>query len=260
MRLPIFQIDAFTSIRFKGNPAAVVLLGESAIPDNVLQDIAAENNLSETAFIRGSGGGYSLRWFTPEVEVDLCGHATLASAFVMFDVEPGLGSSIQFNTMSGVLTVTRSDKRLTLDFPSRPASPVAVLSEFKKAFSLQPVEAHRSRDLLLIFESERHILDLRPDFTRIAELDTSAVIASAAGYDADFVSRFFAPRMGIPEDPVTGSAHCTLIPFWADRLGKDRLHAKQLSHRGGELFCQHDKDRVLISGEAVEYMRGELFL
>ena len=257
MRLPLFQIDAFTNQLFGGNPAAVVLL-EDWLPDSVLAAIAAENNLAETAYVIPREGVIALRWFTPAVEVDLCGHATLAAAHVLFRHYFPSADKLTFSTRSGNLSVARDAGRLAMDFPARPGKPIAITDTLVCALGIRPREAFLARDLLAIFDSEAQIRGLQPDFPRIASLDAFAVIVSAPGETVDFVSRFFAPRAGVPEDPVTGSAHCTLIPYWAARLGKPELTAKQLSTRGGELWCRLAGDRVVISGYAVEYMRGEI--
>ncbi|MBI3463338.1 MAG: PhzF family phenazine biosynthesis protein [Planctomycetes bacterium] len=257
MQLPIFQVDAFTSRLFRGNPAAVCPL-EHWLPDETLQAIAAENNLSETAFFVGRDGRYHLRWFTPAVEVDLCGHATLASAFVVFEhLSPDL-QVVRFDTRSGPLSVERRDGRLRMDFPSRPAAPCEAPSELLTGLGLQPTAVLRSRDYLVVYESEEQVCAIRPDFAALEKLPALGVIATAAGRSSDFVSRFFAPAAGIPEDPVTGSAHCTLTPYWAERLGRQSLHALQVSRRGGELWCELAADRVLIAGNAVEYLRGTI--
>lgn len=257
MRLPLFQIDAFTDHLFGGNPAAVVLL-ESWLPDTVLAAIAAENNLAETAFVIPGSGEVPLRWFTPTVEVDLCGHATLAAAYVLFRHFTPSARQITFATRSGNLVVTRDADCLTLDFPARPGVAVEIFEALVSALGVRPKAAFLARDLLAIFECESEVQNLRPDFARVAALDAFAVIVSSPGETVDFVSRFFAPGAGIPEDPVTGSAHCTLVPYWAARLGKLSLTAKQLSPRGGDLSCRLSGSRVLISGSAVEYLRGEI--
>jgi len=257
MKLPLFQIDAFTTCLFGGNPAAVVLL-EKWLPDEVMAAIAAENNLAETAFAIPGGDEIPLRWFTPTVEVDLCGHATLAAAYVLFRHLTPSTNRLTFATGSGNMVVTADGDLLTLDFPARPGAPVEISDQSVAALGARPRELYLARDLLAIFDSENEVKNLRPDFARVAALDAFAVIVSAPGETADFVSRFFAPGAGVPEDPVTGSAHCTLIPYWADRLGKSGLSAKQLSARGGDLACRLVGDRVLISGQAVEYLRGEI--
>jgi PhzF family phenazine biosynthesis protein len=257
MKLPIFQIDAFTGKVFGGNPAAVVLLDEP-LPDETLQAIAAENNLSETAFVLRRGAVIELRWFTPQVEVDLCGHATLATAHVLFSEGHARGEEVRFETQSGALTVRRSGNLLCMDFPARPPEPAAFGPELGAALGAEPREVLAARDLLVLLDTEADVAALRPDFVRVAALEVFAIIVTAPGREVDFVSRFFAPQVGIPEDPVTGSAHCTLIPFWAERLGKDEMRARQISRRGGEIFCQNRGARVTISGRAVEFLRGEI--
>jgi len=259
MKLPLYQIDAFTSRLFGGNPAAVVILKEW-LPDPVLQAIATENNLSETAFVVPKEDTSLLRWFTPTVEVDLCGHATLAAGHVLFKYIYPTAKKVSFSTQSGILHVSREGDRLSLDFPVRAGKPIAVSDALSAALGAKPREAYLARDLLAVFETEAAIRNLRPDFGRIAALDAFGVIVSAPGNEVDFVSRFFVPRGGIDEDPVTGSAHCTLTPYWAARLGKTNLTARQLSSRGGELHCELRGDRVIISGQAVEYLRGEISL
>ena len=259
MKLPLYQVDAFTGRLFGGNPAAVVPL-EEWLPDTILAAIAAENNLSETAFVLPRQDPAPLRWFTPAVEVDLCGHATLATAHVLFQhLLPGR-DRVAFSTRSGTLTVTRQGELLSMDFPARPASAVQISADLVAALGARPSEAYRARDLMAVFDSESAVRDLQPDFERVSALDTFALIVTAPGTEVDFVSRFFAPAKGIPEDPVTGSAHCTLMPYWAERLGKTRLSARQLSRRGGELYCTLRGDRVDIAGRAVEYLRGEITL
>lgn len=257
--LPLYWVDAFTSKVFAGNPAAVVPL--ERWPDAALmQRIAFENGLSETAFfVPTAPGRYHLRWFTPNLEVDLCGHATLASAYVLFTQLGFAGDTVTFDSRSGPLTVTRRpDNLLELDFPSRPAQPCAASTALVRALSAQPEQVAQARDTLCVFAKAEDVLALRPDFTALAQLDTFAVIATAPGRDCDFFSRFFVPRAGINEDPVTGSAHSTLTPYWAARLGKTKLHARQVSARGGELWCELAGDRVKIAGHAVLYLRGEI--
>jgi PhzF family phenazine biosynthesis protein len=259
MKLPIYQVDAFTSRLFGGNPAAVVIL-EEWLPDRTLQDIAAENNLSETAFVVPRAEPFRLRWFTPRVEVDLCGHATLATAFVLFETGRVRGDVVRFETQSGALAVQRADGLLSMDFPARPASPVACTNEIRATLGAEPREVHLARDLMVVFDDERDVAALEPNLDGIAALDAFAVIVTAPGREADFVSRFFAPRAGVPEDPVTGSAHSTLIPYWSARLQKKKLRAFQLSKRGGEILCEDRGERVVIGGRAIEYMRGEIIL
>jgi PhzF family phenazine biosynthesis protein len=257
MKLPIYQIDAFSSRLFSGNPAAVVLL-QDWLPDQTLQNIAAENNLSETAFVIPRDDISPLRWFTPAVEVDLCGHATLAAGHVLFRHVYPSAIKLSFRTQSGILHVERTGERLSLDFPSRPGKPVPVSEELTAALGVKPRECCLARDLLAVFDDESIVRNLRPNFTALSALDVFAVIVSAPGKAVDFVSRFFAPRQGIAEDPVTGSAHCTLAPYWANRLGKNSLSACQLSPRGGEIHCELRDDRILISGHASEYLHGEI--
>jgi PhzF family phenazine biosynthesis protein len=258
MRLPYFQVDAFTSRVFGGNPAGVCLL-DAWLPESTLKAIAAENNLSETAFVVGRDGKYDLRWFTPTVEVDLCGHATLATAFVVFTELGFNGARISFQTRIGELGATRDDDRIVLDFPAWPAQRCAeVPALLAEALGWLPRELYKNRDFLAVFSSEEEILSLRPDPGLLTRLDCLGVICTAPGTDSDFVSRFFAPGAGIVEDPVTGSAHSTLIPYWSARLGKPQLFARQLSQRGGELFCVDRGDRVGIGGRAALYSRAQL--
>lgn len=261
MPLPFYQVDAFAERVFGGNPAAVCLL-PAWLEDETLRCIAAENNLPETAFlVETEPGRYLLRWFTPTVEVDLCGHATLASAYVIFSFVDEALTVVSFETASGVLTVRRAGDLLAMDLPHRKPAPTGVPEGLCEALGLEPVEVLASRDLMAVFRHESQIRGMRPDFERLERLrDTFAVIVTAPGQEADFVSRFFAPNAGVPEDPVTGSAHCTLVPFWAERLGKKSLRARQLSSRGGELFCDDLGDRVRVAGRAVLYARGEIHL
>jgi PhzF family phenazine biosynthesis protein len=256
MRIPIYQLDAFTGRVFHGNPAAVCPLA-AWLPDATMQGIAAENNLSETAFFVDKGG-YEIRWFTPQQEVDLCGHATLASGHVVLNLlKPGL-ASVKFKSKSGPLKVERAGDLLALDFPTRAPSRCPAPRGLAEALGKAPTQTFVSRDVLAVFESEDEVRAMKPDFERLSKVNTFAVIATAPGKEADFVSRFFAPGAGIAEDPVTGSAHCTLIPYWAKRLGKKRLHALQVSPRGGELFCELRGERVAIAGRAVLYLEGTI--
>lgn len=261
MRIPIYQVDAFTAELFSGNPAAVCPL-ERWLDDRTLQSIAAENNLSETAYMVRRGDGFDLRWFTPTIEVALCGHATLASAFVVFHHVGHAGSSVVFHTRrSGNLEVTRCDDLLTMDFPSRPVRSPAGALAIGEVLGVPADEVFDSEeDLLVVLRDEASVRRVCPDFAAMATLPKRGVIVTARGTDCDFVSRFFAPAAGIPEDPVTGSAHCVLAPFWSSRLGKTRLHARQVSKRGGELFCEARGERVLISGRAVLYLQGSVDL
>lgn len=257
MKLPIYQVDAFTSRLFTGNPAAVVLL-EEWLPDRVLAAIAAENNLAETAFVIPRGDAMPLRWFTPAVEVDLCGHATLATAHVLFRYLFPSERAITFSTKSGALPVRRDGELLRLDFPARHGTPVEITDDVVSALGARPRELYQARDLMAVYESASEVRDFEPDFQRLATLDVFAVMITAPGDGCDYVCRFFAPRKGIPEDPVTGSASCTLVPYWASRLGKTDLVGRQLSPRGGELRCTLAGERVLIAGRTVEYLRGEI--
>jgi PhzF family phenazine biosynthesis protein len=258
MRLPIFHVDAFASEVFKGNPAAVVPYTEP-LGAEMMQRIALENNLSATAFIQRSGEGhYSVRWFTPTVEIDLCGHATLAAAHVVVtELETGL-DRVVFNSEVGVLEVENRGGRLVLDFPSRPPKPAEATPALVEAMGKAPVEVLKSRDLVLIYETEADVVALRPDFRKLATASTFGVLATAQAVRFDFISRCFFPAVGIEEDPVTGSAHCSLAPFWAARLGKTTLTASQRSPRGGELSCELKGDRVLIGGRVVPYLKGEI--
>jgi len=256
---PFYQVDAFSRRPFAGNPAAVVPM--TAWPDDrLLQEIAAENNLSETAFLVPDGDGFRLRWFTPVAEVDLCGHATLASACVVFErLRPG-SDRVAFSSQSGPLFVARDGEKLVLDFPSKPPTPCAPPSGLDAALGAAPAEVHRGICLMAVYGSEGDVRDLRPDFALLAACEPFGVIATAVGRECDFVSRFFAPAIGIPEDPVTGAAHCTLAPFWAARLGRQKLHARQVSRRGGELWVEDLGDRVRIAGHAVLVIEGTLFV
>lgn len=257
MKYPLYQIDAFTDRLFAGNPAAVVVL-DQWLPDEKMQAIAAENNLSETAFVIPGEPVSALRWFTPKMEVNLCGHATLATADVLFRYYFVDCQRLRFSSHSGELAVSRDGSRLRLDFPARPGQIVAVDAAVAAALGAQPQQAYRSRDLMLVYASESEVAALNPDFRRLKDLEQGRFIVTAPGDTVDFVSRFFAPGVGIDEDPVTGSAHCTLIPYWAERLGKIDLLARQVSARGGELQCDLCGERVGIAGNAVEYLRGEI--
>lgn len=259
MEIPLYQVDAFTDRLFGGNPAAVCAL-TAWLPDNVLQQIAAENNLAETAFLVPGGDGYHLRWFTPTMEVDLCGHATLAAAWVVFRWLAPRRTSVPFATRSGMLTVDQQGDKLVLDFPARPPSPCTPPAALLKGLQRPPRAVFRSRDYLAVYDNEEEVRALAVDMSHLARLDSLGVIVTAPGRQVDFVSRFFAPQAGIPEDPVTGSAHCTLAPYWVQRLGRHDLHARQLSPRGGELWCRLVGQRVLIAGRAVPYLKGSILL
>jgi len=257
VRLSIFQIDAFAEKIFQGNPAAVVPL-EAWLPDELLQDIAQENNLSETAYFMKQGDGYHIRWFTPTVEVDLCGHATLAAAHVIFEILGFQGNEIVFHSKSGELKVTKRNDLIELDFPVSTISKCETPIEIIQAFGKEPIEVWKSDDYIAVYENESDIVSLSPDFSILNKLECRGIIATAQGKETDFVSRFFAPRCGINEDPVTGSAHCELTPYWAKQLGKNKLSAAQLSKRGGKLQCELAGDRVLIAGKAITYLQGSI--
>lgn len=257
MKLPYYEVSAFTATAFGGNPAGVCPL-EAWLPDSVLQGIAANNNLAETAFTVPRGSDFDLRWFTPTVEMDLCGHATLAAASVLFNERGLAGGEVRFHSRSGVLTVTRSGDMLTLDFPSRPPRPSDVPDALIRGLGATPNEAFKTRDYLAVYSTEDEVRALEPDFATLKTLDCLGIIVTAPGKDCDFVSRFFAPGAGVDEDPVTGSAHCTLIPFWASRLAKTKMLARQVSTRGGELLCELAGARVRIGGRVAPYLRGEI--
>ena len=260
MKLEIYQVDAFTKKIFGGNPAAVCPL-EEWIDAELMQRIALENNLSETAFFVKKDDVYEIRWFTPTFEIDLCGHATLANAFVIFDVLKLEAETIKFHShKSGELSVEKNGDVLILDFPSRPVSPAEAPKGLVEAIGKTPKEIFKSRDYFLVYENEQEILDINPNFSKLLEIDTLGVIVTAKGETADFVSRFFAPEVGVFEDSVTGSSHCNLIPYWAEKLGKTELFARQISARGGELFCELRGDRVKIGGNAVLYLKGEIYV
>ena len=259
MDVKLYQVDAFTDRMFGGNPAAVCIL-EDWLDDALMQAIAAENNLSETAFAVASDGGYGIRWFTPESEVELCGHATLATAHVLFEHAGFPGNRIIFRSMKrGELAVLREGEWLTLDFPADTLEQVDAPRDLVDAVGKEPAETYRGRsDYLLIYPTQRDIEAITPDFVQLARMDIRGVIISAPGDEKDFVSRFFAPALGIDEDPVTGSAHTTLVPYWSERLGKEALTARQLSKRKGDLRCRFLGSRVHITGKAVTYLEGEL--
>ncbi len=266
MKLDIYQIDAFTKQVFGGNPAAICPL-ESWLDADLMQKIALENNLSETAFFVKKDDVYEIRWFTPTYEIDLCGHATLASAFVIFNCLKLETENIEFHSYkSGKLSVEKNGDILTLDFPVRLVSPIEAPEALFEAIGGRPKEVFKARDYFLVYENEQQVLDLKPDFSALQKigstLDIAAhgVIVTAPGDSSDFVSRFFAPEVGVFEDPVTGSSHCNLIPFWAERLGKTELFARQISSRGGELFCELKSNRVKIGGNAVLYLKGEIYV
>jgi predicted PhzF superfamily epimerase YddE/YHI9 len=259
MRLPIYQVDAFTDSLFGGNPAAVCPL-QAWLPADTMQAIAAENNLAETAFFVREGTDYALRWFTPTVEVDLCGHATLAAGHVVFRFIERERNSVSFRTTkAGTLVVGRRGDMLAMDFPARPAVPTEPPPGLFAALGGTPREVLSARDHLVVYGSAAEIAALDPDLAVLAKVDCWAAIVTAPGEGGiDFVSRFFAPAQGVPEDPVTGSSHCTLVPYWANRLGKAKLGARQLSRRGGALSCALEGDRVSIAGRAVLYLEGQI--
>jgi PhzF family phenazine biosynthesis protein len=262
MQLAIYQVDAFTDRLFAGNPAAVCPL-EAWLPDATMQAIAAENNLSETAFFVPRGDDYDLRWFTPTVETELCGHATQASGFVVMTKLAPQRSTVRFHTRSGPLTVARQGDSFAIDLPAQPPEPCAMPAQTVAALGRKPAEILGASKYLVIYDSAAEVAALAPDTAALADIDRDGVIVSAPGPQGekggcDFVSRYFAPHAGIPEDPVTGSAHCTLVPYWAKRLGKTKLHARQISRRGGELFCELRGERVVIAGRAAFYLEGKI--
>ena len=257
MRIPFHHVDAFSDKAFGGNPAAVCTL-PSAIDDGLMQSIAAENNLPATAFLASTPDGYNIQWFTPRVELELCGHGTLASAHVVFEHLDRDARSVLFQSKGGVLRVDRRADVLVMDFPALPATRVAEVPALASALGATPVETWRAKSYLAVFESERDVRALSPDFEAIRELDVFGVIATAPGERVDFVSRFFAPKAGVPEDSVTGSAHCTLTPYWASRLDKTALHARQISARGGEIWCEIAGDRVKLGGRVKPYLSGTI--
>lgn len=261
MKQKIYQIDAFADKVFAGNPAAVCPL-EKWLPDDILQNIAMENNLAETAYYVKKGEQYEIRWFTPAVEVDLCGHATLATAFVLFNHEGHNSDKINFYShRSGVLTVTRKGNFLTLNFPTDTIEELKLTEEIAKGFNIRPSAVYKGKtDYMLVFDTEKDIHNIRINFDAVAKLNARGVIITAKGDKVDFVSRFFAPQVGINEDPVTGSAHTSLTPYWHERLGKTEMSAVQLSARKGYLQCRYLNDRVEISGEGRLYLIGEIFI
>ncbi len=258
MQVPIYQVDAFTSKLFGGNPAAVCPL-KDWLPGATLQAVAAENNLSETAFFVKTGDRHHLRWFTPGREVDLCGHATLAAAHVLLNVLESDSDRVAFDTRSGELRVKRDGNRLSMDFPAKPPAPAEPPAGMLEALGGEPLEFLRGQYYMAVYESESEVRSLTPDFAALARMDDAVIVTGPGdGEKIDFVSRFFAPSYGINEDPVTGSAHCTLIPFWAERKCKWWFEARQVSPRGGELYCELHEDRVTIAGQAVLYLTGAI--
>jgi len=260
MEQSIYVVDAFTSKLFGGNPAAVCPL-EKWLDDSLMQKIAAENNLAETAFFVKEEKGYHIRWFTPVAEVDLCGHATLASSFVYFNFIDKNVSRISFSSLSGELVVERNGDMLSLNFPTQKPLPVDTPEDvMMKAFEIKPTEVLKGVKNFLVYDSEEVIRNMKPDMELLKQVSGDGVIITSKGKDVDFVSRFFAPYIGINEDPVTGSAHTHLIPYWSEKLGKKKLTALQVSARGGELFCEDLGERVKISGKGVLYSQGKIFI
>jgi PhzF family phenazine biosynthesis protein len=259
MKIQQFVVDAFASQVFKGNPAAVCPM-DQWLDDGLMLAIAAENNLSETAFFVPEDDGYRLRWFTPVSEVNLCGHATLATAHVLFNHLGFAGDCIRFQSKGGELRVRQSADGLTMDFPAIKGKFSLTLDELVKALGKKPLAVMVADDYMAVFGSEEEVRNLQPDMALLQALKLRGVIVTAPGTDVDFVSRFFAPKLGIPEDPVTGSAHCMLTPFWATELEKNRLTARQISARGGDLVCELAGDRVLISGTAVTFLEGTIYV
>lgn len=253
-----YVVDAFAEKVFEGNPAGVCVMNEW-ISDDIMQKIAIENNLSETAFAVKDAENYKLRWFTPGGEINLCGHATLATAFIIMNYVEKQLKTIQFDTMSGVLTVNRKDDLYELDFPTVPSKEIPLTEQMIDALVTTPIEAYLNRDLLFVLESEEAVKNLSPDFSKLEQLPEGlGVIVTAKGNDYDFVSRAFFPKLKVNEDPVCGSAHCGLVPFWAEKLKKREMVARQLSNRGGTLFCKHEDTRVKMAGKATLYLIGDI--
>ena len=257
MKLPLYQVDAFAKNAFEGNPAAICPLTEW-LPDDMLLSIAEENNLSETAFFIEIKDGFHIRWFTPTTEIDLCGHATLAAAFVLFNFHNYKENKILFDSRSGILAVSKTETLLVMDFPAQPPTLCETPDVLEQALGIKPIECFKSEDYIAVLNKEEDVLNATPNLSLLKELDLRGLIITARSNSYDFVSRFFAPKCGIDEDPVTGSAHTQLIPYWAKELNKNKLHAKQLSNRGGELFCENFDNRVSIAGHAVKYLQGEI--
>ena len=257
-KLPLYQVDAFTNHLFLGNPAAVVIT-DIELPSDLMQSIAKENNLAETAFVVKNQNEYQIRWFTPTIEVDLCGHATLASAHIIFNHLGYSENIISFSSKSGLLQVRKDKEVLYLNFPSDTIQMINADQQLSKGLGIKPVELYKGRgDYLAVFESEKTILSITPNMAELSKVPARGVIVTSQGSEVDFVSRFFAPQSGIPEDYVTGSAHTTLVPYWSEKLGKRQFLAKQLSERGGELVCNYLGDRIEIGGRAVTYLIGEI--
>lgn len=259
MELDIYKVDAFADQAFSGNPAAVVPL-EKWLPTEVMQNIALENNLSETAFFIPAGDNFHIRWFTPAAEVKLCGHATLASAHVLFEYLNYNGQTIHFQSLSGILKVKKENELLILDFPASEVLEIDSPKNLEAAFNIRPEKCYKGRDdIMLIFKNEQDIHNLIPDFQKMLALETRGIIATAPSEEFDFVSRFFAPEVGVIEDPVTGSAHTMLIPYWSEKLGKTKMTAKQVSQRGGILYCKSLGKRVEIGGKATTFLTGKIY-
>ena len=260
MRIPIYQIDAFSSEPFKGNPAAVCPL-EEWLPDKVMQSIAMENNLSETAFFIKNEDQYDIRWFAPKIEIDLAGHPTLAAAHVIFNEMNHNGNNITFNSKIGdTLEISRNKDIISMNFPSRPPKKIHKKELIEEAIGVEVEEFYENRDGLAVVANEEIVRNLAPSMDKISKMDYIGLIVTSHGENVDFVSRFFAPQIGVPEDPVTGSAHCKLIPLWAEKLNKNKLTAKQLSSREGTLYCEYLNDRVIIGGKAVTVLSGKLII
>ena len=258
MKIPIYQVDAFASVIFKGNPAAVCPLKEW-LPDQVMQNIAMENNLSETAFFIEDNGIYHIRWFTPKAELDLAGHPTLATAHIILNELDKNINTINFQTKIGDTLKVNLDKNLyIMDFPSRPPKNINEIEILYEALGKKPRELLAHRDLIVIFDNEEEIKSIIPNMSKLMQLSYPSIVISAIGNEVDFVSRNFAPKLGIPEDPVTGSSHCELIPYWSKILNKNEMIAHQLSERGGEIYCGYNNERVSLGGEAITFLRGEI--
>ena len=258
MELKLWQVDAFADKPFEGNPAAVVPL-DQWLDDATLLAIAAENNLSETAFLVREGAEYRIRWFTPAIEVNLCGHATLGASHVLFTHLEPARTRVTYASRSGPLVVERdAEGRYVLDFPAYAQTRIDTPAALVDALGATPLEAHLGIKLMAVFAREADVLALKPDFAKVLKLDAFGVIATAPGERSDFASRYFVPQAGVNEDPVTGAAHCQLTPYWAARLGKPALHARQVSARGGDVWCTLAGDRVRLAGHAVEYLSGTI--
>ncbi|PLX67863.1 MAG: isomerase [Denitrovibrio sp.] len=258
-KIKIYQADAFADELFKGNPAAICIL-DTELSTKMMQDIAKENNLSETAYIFEKDGKLNIRWFTPGCEVDLCGHATLASAHILFNHENFQGDIIEFQSKSGPLRIIKKEDLLEMDFPAEIVKECAPEAIIEKALGKKPLSTYLGTDYMAVFANESDIANFKPDFRELLALKSRGLIVTAIGDNCDFVSRWFGPQSGVDEDPVTGSAHCLLTPFWAGKLGKTSLTAKQISERGGKLYCSLDGDRVKIAGKAVTYLEGYIFI